>query len=89
MCVALLFVTLERERCVLKGQNPLQVRPAEGQAEQENKLFVGMAPKSANEDEIRAVFAPYGTLREIHVIRNQDGTNKGCCLLYTSPSPRD
>lgn len=69
----------------LQGQNPLQVRPAEGQAEQENKLFVGMAPKSANEDEIRAVFAPYGTLREIHVIRNQDGTNKGCAFVkYTT-----
>ena len=68
-----------------QGQNPLQVRPAEGQAEQENKLFVGMAPKSANEDEIRAVFAPYGTLREIHVIRNQDGTNKGCAFVkYTT-----
>lgn len=61
------------------------MRPAEGQAEQENKLFVGMAPKSANEDEIRAVFAPYGTLREIHVIRNQDGTNKGCAFVkYTT-----
>lgn len=70
---------------VSQGQNPLQVRPAEGQAEQENKLFVGMAPKSANEDEIRAVFAPYGTLREIHVIRNQDGTNKGCAFVkYTT-----
>lgn len=68
-----------------QGQNPLQVRPAEGQAEQENKLFVGMAPKSANEDEIRAVFASYGTLREIHVIRNQDGTNKGCAFVkYTT-----
>lgn len=68
-----------------QGQNPLQVRPAEGQAEQENKLFVGMAPKSANEEEIRAVFAPYGTLREIHVIRNQDGTNKGCAFVkYTT-----
>lgn len=44
-----------------------------------------MAPKSANEEEIRAVFAPYGTLREIHVIRNQDGTNKGCAFVkYTT-----
>lgn len=61
------------------------MRPAEGQAEQENKLFVGMAPKSANEDEIRVVFSPYGTLREIHVIRNQDGTNKGCAFVkYTT-----
>eukprot|EP00752_Nemacystus_decipiens_P006128 g5526.t1 len=79
------IAALHGQRRLDRGQNPLQVRPAEGQAEQENKLFVGMAPKSANEDEIRAVFAPYGTLREIHVIRNQDGTNKGCAFVkYTT-----
>lgn len=65
----------------LQSPNPLQVRPAEGQAEQENKLFVGMVPWSANEEEIRAVFSTYGALREVHIIRNQDGTNKGCAFV--------
>lgn len=83
--VVFLPLSLARVSRTPQGQNPLQVRPAEGQAEQENKLFVGMAPKSATEEDIRAVFEPYGTLREIHVIRNQDGTNKGCAFVkYTT-----
>ncbi|CAM9136088.1 unnamed protein product [Discosporangium mesarthrocarpum] len=75
------IAALHGQRRLQRAQNPLQVRPAEGQAEQENKLFVGMAPKSADEDDIRAVFSPYGTIREIHVIRNQDGSNKGCAFV--------
>lgn len=69
----------------MQGENPLQIRPAEGQAEQENKLFVGMVPRSANEDEIREVFRGFGTLREIHIIRDQDNVNKGCAFVkYTT-----
>lgn len=69
----------------MQGQNPLQVRPAEGQAEQENKLFVGMLPRSVNEDDIRKIFELYGTVREIHVIRTQGVVNKGCAFVkYTT-----
>ncbi|CAM9762297.1 unnamed protein product [Choristocarpus tenellus] len=78
------IAALHGQRRLQRATNPLQVRPAEGQAEQENKLFVGMAPKSADEDDIRAVFFPYGTIREIHVIRNQDGSNKGCAFVKFS-----
>ena len=37
--------------CVLQ-----QVRPAEGHSERDNKLFVGMVPKTADEAELRDVF---------------------------------
>eukprot|EP00640_Fibrocapsa_japonica_P003000 CAMPEP_0113936028 /NCGR_PEP_ID=MMETSP1339-20121228/3033_1 /TAXON_ID=94617 /ORGANISM="Fibrocapsa japonica" /LENGTH=266 /DNA_ID=CAMNT_0000938361 /DNA_START=152 /DNA_END=949 /DNA_ORIENTATION=- /assembly_acc=CAM_ASM_000762 len=76
-CVA----QLHGQRKLVNAQNPLQVRPAEGQAERENKLFVGMVPKSADEDAIRQVFQGFGDIKEIHIIRNQDGSNKGCAFL--------
>jgi hypothetical protein len=34
----------------------MQVRPAEGHSERDNKLFVGMVPKTADEAELREVF---------------------------------
>ncbi|CAM9655730.1 unnamed protein product, partial [Phaeothamnion confervicola] len=76
-CIA----ALHGQRKLPGAQNPLQVRAAEGQAERENKLFVGMVPKAADEDAIRAVFAQFGDIREVHVIRNTDGSNKGCAFV--------
>eukprot|EP00638_Chattonella_subsalsa_P019618 CAMPEP_0117896774 /NCGR_PEP_ID=MMETSP0950-20121206/27455_1 /TAXON_ID=44440 /ORGANISM="Chattonella subsalsa, Strain CCMP2191" /LENGTH=250 /DNA_ID=CAMNT_0005757955 /DNA_START=33 /DNA_END=786 /DNA_ORIENTATION=- len=38
-------------------------------------------PKAADEDALREVFAKYGDIKEIHIIRNQDGSNKGCAFL--------
>ncbi|DAZ95033.1 TPA: hypothetical protein N0F65_003750, partial [Lagenidium giganteum] len=64
--------------------NPLQVRPAEGQAgaSQEHKLFIGMIPKSADEKAIRAVFDPYGAIEEVYILRHPGtGQSKGCAFL--------
>jgi len=46
----------------------------------EYKLFIGMI---ANMDErtLRNMFIPYGEILEIYIIRNSDGTNKGCAFL--------
>lgn len=45
------------------------------------KLFVGMAPKAACEEDYRAVFAPFGNPVDIYVIRDRDGFSKGCAFV--------
>lgn len=40
-----------------------------------------MAPKSAYEEDYRAVFAPFGTLIDIYVIRDRNGFSKGCAFV--------
>lgn len=61
--------------------NPLQVRIAESQAERENKLFIGMLPKTIDEEDLHSMFAPYGELREVHIIRGPEGSSKGCAFV--------
>lgn len=61
--------------------NPLQVRPAESQAERENKLFIGMLPKTVTEEDLENTFSQYGELREVHIIRGTDGHSKGCAFI--------
>jgi len=71
------------------GRKPVQVRPATESSlhvhvhnsEQENKLFIGMTARNADENSIRELFAPFGEIREIYIIRNADGSNKGCAFL--------
>lgn len=40
-----------------------------------------MAPKSAYEADFRAVFAPFGRLVDIYVIRDRNGFSKGCAFV--------
>ncbi|CAH0486504.1 unnamed protein product [Peronospora farinosa] len=64
--------------------NPLQVRPAEGQAgaSQEHKLFIGMIPKTAEESAIREVFELFGNIEEVYILRHPaTGQSKGCAFL--------
>ncbi|EEY62171.1 CUG-BP- and ETR-3-like factor, putative [Phytophthora infestans T30-4] len=64
--------------------NPLQVRPAEGQAgaSQEHKLFIGMIPKTADEAAIRDVFELFGSIEEVYILRHPaTGQSKGCAFL--------
>ena len=49
--------------------------------EDANKLFVGMISRHVNEEQLKAVFAPYGEIKEIHVIRSTEGASKGCAFL--------
>lgn len=63
------------------AQNPLQVRPADVHTERENKLFVGMLPKTADESLLETLFAPYGKIKEVHIIRTPEGEAKGCAFL--------
>lgn len=61
--------------------NPLQIRPAESQAERENKIFVGMLPKTVSELDLHNMFSRYGQLKEIHIIRGPEGHSKGCAFV--------
>ena len=61
--------------------NPLQIRPAESHAERENKIFVGMLPKTITEISLHDMFARFGQLKEIHIIRGPEGQSKGCAFV--------
>jgi CUG-BP- and ETR3-like factor len=47
----------------------------------ENKLFVGMLPRKAGEEEVRALFEPFGEIKEIYMIRNADETSKCAAFI--------
>lgn len=61
-----------------EATNLLQVRYADGLPERSNKIFVGMLPKLYTEQDLFEMFSPFGVLKEVHVIRGNDGSSKGC-----------
>lgn len=63
----------------------------DGQLDRKKKLFVGMAPKAAYESDYRPVFAPFGNLVDIYVIRDRNGFSKGCAFVKydSAQSARD
>jgi len=62
------------------ARRPAQVKPAEPSVP-ENKLFIGMLSRKAGETEVREIFAPYGEIKEIYMIRNADGSSKCAAFL--------
>ena len=61
--------------------NALQVRFAETQGDRDNKLFIGMLPKTLGEQDLHELFGAFGELREVHVIRGPEGGAKGCAFV--------
>jgi CUG-BP- and ETR3-like factor len=59
----------------------LKLRIAESQTERNNKLFIGMLPKTLTDDDLRTMFCGYGELKEVHVIKTSDGLSKGCAFV--------
>lgn len=62
-----------------------QVRPADVHTERENKLFIGMLPKTVDEGMIETLFAQFGKIKEIHVIRTPEV--RGAHASRTTPNP--
>eukprot|EP00522_Entomoneis_paludosa_P002528 CAMPEP_0172468190 /NCGR_PEP_ID=MMETSP1065-20121228/60848_1 /TAXON_ID=265537 /ORGANISM="Amphiprora paludosa, Strain CCMP125" /LENGTH=592 /DNA_ID=CAMNT_0013225543 /DNA_START=53 /DNA_END=1831 /DNA_ORIENTATION=- len=64
------------------AKRPAQVKPAEPTGSfPENKLFIGMLSRTATEEDVRELFAPFGEIREIHMIRSSDGTSRCAAFL--------
>lgn len=40
-----------------------------------------MLPKTIDEEDLHNMFAPYGELREVHIIRGPEGSSKGCAFV--------
>lgn len=60
----------------------MQVKPAVSELKTEDrKLFVGMLSKKVNEEDLRLMFSPYGSIEDLTILRNPDGTSKG---IHTS-----
>ena len=49
--------------------------------EELRKVFVGMLSKTSNEDDVRSMFEPYGTVEEVTVLRDKEGLSKGCAFI--------
>lgn len=47
----------------------------------DNKLFIGMLPKTFNEENLYNIFIQHGDLREVHIIRGPEGASKGCAFI--------
>ena len=71
------------DRVVLPGMTrPLQVKPAGTDARSElRKVFVGMLSKTCNEEDVRKMFELYGAVEEVTVLRDKDGTHRGCAFI--------
>lgn len=72
---------LHEKRTLPGARNVIQVKPASSESEDTRKLFIGMLSKSTDENQLREMFAPYGTIEELAILKGSDGGSKGCAFM--------
>lgn len=88
------FVTFYTRKSALDAQNdlhnmktlpgmhhPIQMKPADSENRNERKLFIGMLAKECNENDVRVMFSPFGSIEECTVLRDANGQSKGCAFV--------
>lgn len=67
--------------------HPIQMKPADSEKRngeqnvEERKLFVGMLSKKLNENDVRMMFAPFGTIEDCTVLRDANSQSRGCAFV--------
>ncbi|ESO93211.1 hypothetical protein LOTGIDRAFT_119400 [Lottia gigantea] len=69
--------------------HPIQMKPADSEKRngisnstvEDRKLFVGMLAKKLNENDVRMMFAPFGSIEDCTVLRDQNGQSRGCAFI--------
>jgi CUG-BP- and ETR3-like factor len=76
------------EKKTLPGMNhPMQVKPATNEprnttvGREERRLFVGMLSRDLSEDDVRLMFAQFGPVEDVSILRNAQGTSKGAAFV--------
>jgi len=80
---------IETKRITLPGiSNVIQIKWADGEDQRLGvdettipKLFVGSIPKHASEENLRDVFSQFGTIEELVLMKDPDGTSRGCAFI--------
>ncbi|KAH9312718.1 hypothetical protein KI387_027753, partial [Taxus chinensis] len=76
---------LHNQHTLPGGVSPLQVRFADGDREQlgtmEHKLFVGSLNKLATEKEIEEIFAEFGPVDDIYIMKDEMKQSRGCAFV--------
>eukprot|EP00271_Cylindrocystis_brebissonii_P005206 TRINITY_DN17172_c0_g1_i1.p1 TRINITY_DN17172_c0_g1~~TRINITY_DN17172_c0_g1_i1.p1 ORF type:complete len:688 (+),score=262.13 TRINITY_DN17172_c0_g1_i1:187-2250(+) len=79
---------LHNQRTLPGGNSPVQVRFADGERERlgignvvEYKLFVGSMSKNYSEKQIEEIFAKFGPVEDVYIMRDQEKMSRGCAFV--------